>query len=191
MEWDESTEKFLSKLQMNSYELYLFYNKKYIIYQQTHQKYNIPILVLSAINSLVALTLPDFIRQEYVSIINAVISAGTGILGSILLYLRVNEKVNICFTNAYKLNTLQLKICKELSIERSARKSKGSQFLNECFQEYLSCLDSGIPIDKKLKNYMSEFERDIQTIPSETTSANNENILIIENENEQEKIFHV
>jgi hypothetical protein len=48
--------------------------------------------MLSALNSLCAIALNDFIPQRFVSILNAVISAGTGVLGSIQLYMKINEK---------------------------------------------------------------------------------------------------
>jgi hypothetical protein len=64
--------------------------------------FNIPILIISALNALCAIALNDFLAQRYVSILNAVLSAGTGVLGSIQLYMKINEKM----TNSVRASTL-------------------------------------------------------------------------------------
>jgi hypothetical protein len=154
-DWNDREEEYLKKLHFQTNQMYQFFNKKHLGYIQTSKKFNIPIMVLSAFNSLIALTLPSFIEQEYVSILNSIISAGTGILGSILLYLKLSEKMNLSLTLSIKLNMLSLKISKELSLARERRNQSGIAFLNDCFNEYIAIIDKSLPIDRKLKNFLT------------------------------------
>jgi len=81
--------------------------------------------VISSINALTAISLNEFLTQTYVSILNAILSAGTGILGSIQLYMKINEKMANALRTQVLMKRLALKISKELSIDRAQRATEG------------------------------------------------------------------
>lgn len=153
--WSDREEDFLRKLSYQSNLYYQYYNKQYYNLSNTSRKYNIPILVISSVNSLMAISLSQFIPQTFVSIANAILSATTGILGSIQLFLKINEKMSSCLIASIDFNHLYLKITKELSIDRHMRMSDGKTFLNECFNEYNQILEKAIPLEKKINNLLS------------------------------------
>ena len=153
--WSDREEDFLRKLSYQSNLYYQYYNKQYYNLSNTSRKYNIPILVISSVNSLMAISLSQFIPQTFVSIANAILSATTGILGSIQLFLKINEKMSRCLIASIDFNHLYLKITKELSIDRCIRMSDGKTFLNECFNEYNQILEKAIPLEKKINNLLS------------------------------------
>ena len=153
--WSDREEDFLRKLSYQSNLYYQYYNKQYYNLSNTSRKYNIPILVISSVNSLMAISLSQFIPQTFVSIANAILSATTGILGSIQLFLKINEKMSSCLIASIDFNHLYLKITKELSIDRCIRMSDGKTFLNECFNEYNQILEKAIPLEKKINNLLS------------------------------------
>lgn len=154
-EWTHREEVYLKKLHLQCLNMYSYYNKLHLSQMDVSKRFNIPIMVLSAINSLLALTLAAFIDQAFVSIINAIISAGVGILSSILLFLKVNEKITLSQSLSMKMNILALKISKELGLDKDHRTLDGTLFLNECFQEYLVIIDKSFPLDRKVKNYLT------------------------------------
>jgi hypothetical protein len=154
-EWNDTEVLYLKKLHYQTRLMHQYFNKKHLDYSKTHKKYHIPIMVLSSVNSLFCITLPSFMEQEYVSILNAVLSAGVGILGSILLYLKVDQKMNISYQISNSMSHLSLKISKELSIDKELRSQSGVSFLNECFNEYLSIMENALPIDKKINNFLN------------------------------------
>lgn len=166
--WDEREEQYLRKLNLQCLNMYHYYNKQYLKLNEISKKFNIPIMILSAINSLLALTLASFINQQYTSIINAILSATVGILSSILLFLKINEKINISFLLSSKMNILALKISKELNISRSTRTIDGAIFLNECYNEYIQIIDKSYPLNQKIKNYLKieDFINDLESITS-------------------------
>ena len=153
--WDEKEEMYLTKLEQQCNDLHAHHTKDHIAYNRLASKFNIPILVISAINALTAIALNDFMAQRYVSILNAILSAGTGVLGSIQLYMKINEKMTNALRASILMKRLALKISKELSIDRKQRSSEGQAFLQECFAEFNTALEQGNILEKKLANHMS------------------------------------
>jgi len=153
--WHDKEEAFLLKLenQANIYEKY--YNKDYIYYHKMSARFNIPILMISALNALSAIALNDFLPQKFVSILNAVLSSGTGVLGSVQLYMKLNEKMTNALRTQMLMKRLALKISKELSLDRVSRSSDGQIFLQECFGEFNAALEQANPIEKKLSNHLA------------------------------------
>lgn len=153
--WHDKQEEFLKKLELqcNSYQSY--FNKDYMYYHGLASKFNIPILIVSSINALCAISLNDFLGQRYVSILNAVLSAGTGILGSVQLYLKINEKMSNALRSSVLMKRLALKVSKELSIDREQRATEGQAFLSECFSEFNACIEQANPIEKKIQNFLA------------------------------------
>lgn len=153
--WHEKEEEFLKKLELQCNSYHAYFNKDYMYYHSLSSRFNIPILIVSSINALTAISLNDFLGQRYVSILNAILSAGTGILGSIQLYLKINEKMSNALRSGILMKRLALKISKELSIDRAQRATEGQAFLSECFSEFNACLEQSNPIEKKLQNFLA------------------------------------
>jgi hypothetical protein len=153
--WHKKEEDFLEKIekQCNAYTNY--FTKDYTYYHALSSRFNIPILIVSSINALTAISLNDFLSQRYVSILNAVLSAGTGILGSIQLYMKINEKMANALRSQILMKRLALKISKELSIDREQRATEGQAFLQECFGEFNAALEQANPVQKSISNFLA------------------------------------
>ena len=153
--WTNKEEEFLNKIerQCNAYAAY--FGKEYQYYHSLSSKFNIPILIISSLNALCAISLNDFLTQRYVSILNAVLSAGTGVLGSVQLYMKINEKMTNSTRSQILMKRLALKISKELSVDRASRTTDGQVFLQDCFSEFNASLEQSNPIEKKIQNYLA------------------------------------
>lgn len=163
MVWSSEEEDVLRIIRDQSYELYMHHLKDYTYYNKLSIKYNVPILIISALNSLMAIALTDFVDQKYVSIINAVLSAGTGVLGSVQLFLKVNEKLSKSVGSSILYEKLYHKIRKELLLDIPNREQDSKTFVNECFNEFLTYIEKSNPIEKK------KIKDKLQTI-SDTSS---------------------
>jgi hypothetical protein len=152
--WTTEEEDFLSNLEKQCNSYYDHNIKEFQYYNKMASRFNIPILVISALNSLCAIALNDFLPQRFVSILNAVLSAGTGVLGSIQLYMKLNEKMTNAMRASIHFKKLALKISKELTIARKDRTTEGQTFLTDCFSEFNTVLEQGNPIEKKIKNHL-------------------------------------
>lgn len=155
MRWHQDEDDFLIKLEQQCNTYYEHHNKDHMYFQKLSNKFNVPILVVSAINALTAVGLNSFVRQEYVSVLNAVLSAGTGVLGSVQLYLKINEKMTNAVRASILMKRLALKISKELSIASDHRVTDGQAFMNDCFAEFNTALEQGNPIEKSIANHMA------------------------------------
>jgi len=153
--WHAEEETFLENLQRQCEILYKHTLKEHHYYDRLSGKFNIPILVISSINSLTAVGLNAFIAQEYVSVLNAVLSAGTGVLGSIQLYLKLNEKMTKATRASVGYKRISLKISRELALSRDVRTSEGPAFVQDCFSEYNQVLEAANPIEKKLEEFLA------------------------------------
>jgi hypothetical protein len=154
-EWHDKEEAYLSKLETQCNQMQRHYAKEYTYYNVLSSRFNIPILIISSINALTAIALGQFIEQNMVSILNAVLSAGTGVLGSIQLYMKLNEKMTKSLSSSIHMKRIALKISKELSIERAQRVTEGVAFLNECFTEFNNTIEQGNPLEKSMENHLA------------------------------------
>jgi hypothetical protein len=153
--WFDKEEDFLSNIEKQCNILYKHHINDYMYYNKMSSRFNIPILIVSSVNALCAISLNDFLGQRYVSILNAVLSAGTGVLGSIQLFMKINEKMTNALRSSINIKRLALKISKELSIDRAQRISEGYPFMTECFSEFTTILEQGNPIEEKMANYLA------------------------------------
>ena len=156
--WHPDEQDFLAKLEQQCNTYYDHHSKDHLFYSKLSSKFNIPILIVSAANALTAVGLNSFIKQEYVSVLNAILSAGTGVLGSIQLYMKINEKMTNALRASILMKRLALKISKELSIAPENRVTDGQAFLVDCFSEFNTALEQGNPIEKDLPNHLAFTE---------------------------------
>ena len=154
-EWHDKEEAFLRKVESQCNYMQKHYSKEFTYYNGLSSKFNIPILVISSINALTAIALGQFVEQNMVSILNAILSAGTGVLGSIQLYMKLNEKMTKALNSSIHMKRIALKISKELSIDRAQRVTEGVAFLNECFTEFNGAIEAGNPLEKGLENFLA------------------------------------
>jgi len=168
--WFDSEEEFLKKIERQCNHFHKHYSDEYTYYNRLSSKFNIPILLVSAVNALTAVALNTFIDQKYVSIMNAILSSGTGFLGSIQLYMKLNERMANSLRSSIAMRRIALKISKELTIARELRVTEGLTFVQECFSEFNTTLESGNPIEKKMLNYLELTEDEIKSVSSQPVS---------------------
>ena len=167
--WFDEQETYLRNMERQCDVYYQHHTKDFVYYHSLASRFNLPILIVSAINALTAVALNEFVEQKYVSIMNAVLSAGTGVLGSIQLYLKINEKMTNATRSSLAFKRLGLKISKELTLGRNERVTEGLAFLSDCFAEFNTAIEQGNPVEKsKLVNYLA-LARPIDAPPTPTS----------------------
>ena len=154
--WSDEEEDFLKRMERQCDVYYNHHTGDFKYYHRLASKFNIPILIISSINALTAVAMNEFVPQKYVSIINAVLSAGTGVLGSIQLYMKINEKMTNALRSSIAFKRLGLKISKEITLAREDRVTEGQAFMSECFAELNTAIEQGNPVERtKLPNFMA------------------------------------
>lgn len=163
--WTSEEEKFLESLEKQCNDLYDHNIQEYKYYHGMAAKFNIPILIISAINALCAISLNDFLSQKYVSILNACLSSGTGVLGSIQLYMKLNERMTNSLRASINMKKLALKISKEMTIARKDRTTEGQTFLADCFSEFNTVIEQANPIEKTVTNHLALLKESVKQPP--------------------------
>jgi hypothetical protein len=175
--WTKSQVEFLHKLKAQCLEYSEFNRKQVKKYTTTNTHFNIPILVLSGLNSFVALGLQPFVKQEYISIINSVLSLTCGILSSTALYMKYNEKINTCVSCSHDLNDLHATIFKELSLDEDSRSMDGKDFCNKMFDEYTKIMQKHLVPKKHIHMFLlTDKEKqynDVPTVQTKISSSTN------------------
>jgi hypothetical protein len=153
--WNDKQEIYLVKLQNSCNLLHKFYTKNYFSNKYTLYYYKIPVIFLSSFNGLSSVGLQNFVKQEYISLTNAIISVGISIISSVELFVGVSNEMNSSLSSSFAFKRLSLDIGKELSIPRDEREFNGIVFLNQCYSRYVEIVANSIAVKKKMKDYLS------------------------------------
>lgn len=153
--WSKEVEELLDQIRTNSNILETHHKQKYFSIKKMVVWFRVPVIVLSSINALVAVSLTSYLPQNYISGMNACISFIIGTLTSIGLYLKVEDRMESELEASRSYHVLSLNIFKILSLKDPERGVDGDIFLNNCFSEYIKLFEqsglSDIEFSDKLK----------------------------------------
>ena len=112
------------------------HRKQFYYYKGFEKYFQIPLICLSAINSVVSVGLQAYTSQKNVSAINCLLSLLCGIISSIELYLRISETMENEMKMSREFYQLSICIYKFLNLPRDARSEDGKEFLNKVYSQY-------------------------------------------------------
>ena len=103
--------KLLKQIHLNSIYYSIYHNKRFWIYKNVlFIAFRLPLIILSAFNSFFAIGMQNKLPQSTISMANALISLGCGILTSIELFLNLNKKMELELTTYKNYYTLSIDI---------------------------------------------------------------------------------
>jgi len=170
--WTLDIETVLDQIRKNCLILTEYHRKKYLLLNGFIKWFRIPIIVVSAINSVFSVGLNKFINQDTVSVINCLMSLIVGVIGSIELYLAIQDKLNKELASSKNYYILSIDIYKILSLDRANRHSEATVFLDDHYNEYIKLVNASnireeyindYLIDIKMINVDIEIQTDIPT----------------------------
>lgn len=170
----EDIENLLENIRLNCVLLHKEHKKRYIKFKQTLKYYKLPVICLSAVNSLLSVSLQNYVEQGVISISCAVVSLICGVIGSVELYLQIatNMEKELITSKDYYL--LGIDIFKMLSLRNSNRNVDLKAFLDEKFQVYQKLIENSNILEKKVLDQLCPVPVMTQTIlsksPSNTTN---------------------
>lgn len=132
MEWTAQQEEFLRRLHFESHTLAEYNRRQFRVYSRIHQRFTIPILVISGTNSLFAVSTQAFLERDLISITNACLSLFRGILGSIQMFMKVDSKIHQSVICAHEFQKLLYRTSRELSVERMCVPTRAKSLLQKC-----------------------------------------------------------
>lgn len=145
----------LESLRQNSVILAREHKKRYLELKKTLQYYRLPIIIISALNSVFSIGLQPFINQTAISLLNCGLAMIVGIIGSIELFYAINKQMEIELMSSKDYYVLGTDIYKYLALTQSNRTIQSQQFLDECYGRYIKLIESSCVLKKKIEDRLA------------------------------------
>jgi len=135
--WSTDLETQLENIEKNSVVRCEIARKEYLQLIQIQKYFQIPVIIISGINSIFAVGLTSYMNQSLVSVLNCLLSFFVSIIQSIALYLNITKRIEISLSSYRDFYLLSIKINNCLRLNREHRSElDGRTFLRECLSEY-------------------------------------------------------
>lgn len=151
-EWTDDQETVLEKIRENCLEMKRSNTKSYLSYKDQLSRYKIPIIVLSAMNSVFSVGTQDYFPQNVISGVTCLISLIVGIIGSIQLYLQIEANMENCLVASKDYYNLAIDIYKNLTLTREHRSMSGKEYLDDIYNTYVSITEKTVLTTSKKYN---------------------------------------
>lgn len=151
----------LDKIRQNSNVLANYHRKRYLALKSRLKYFRIPIILLSSINSVSAVSLQGFLGQTYISLINMAISLIVGVIGSVEMFYQYTKQIEVELIGSKEFYILSCDIYKWLSLEQSNRVSSPKEFLNESYTRYIKLIETSIVLKRSVEDKLVKIERTV------------------------------
>jgi hypothetical protein len=135
--WNDRIEKLLDDIRINSNELSDHHKRLYFSIKNIVVYFKLPIIILSSLNAIIAVSLTNYLNQDIISGSNCLISFCIGILTSISLYLKIEDKLENENDMSKEYHKLGIDIYRILSLRTDDRGIDGDQYLNNIYNLYI------------------------------------------------------
>ena len=155
--WNIETEKILDNIRLNSIDLEAYHKTLYFQYKNIVSRVKVPIIVLSALNSIVSVSLQPYVNQNYISLMTCGLSFVVGVISSVSLLLKLEdntENEHVASRNYFRLSS---EISKVLSLKEDDRGVDADIFLNQKYNEYITFFDKSNIFEGEIKDKLKEL----------------------------------
>lgn len=157
-EFCDDIEKILNNLRKNAIIMSKAHKKRYLFLKSSLKYYRIPVILISSLNSVGAVSFQNFVPQSYISLGNMFLSLLVGVIGSIELYFGVSKNAEIELISGKDFYVLATDIYKILSLDRSHRLLDANNFLNECYSRYIKLCESSCILQGKIQDHLTVID---------------------------------
>jgi hypothetical protein len=151
--WSEDVENLCKDIENNTSKLSVIHKNNYLILHEQQKYFKIPIIILSSCNSIFAVGLNSYLKQDLVSSINCIISLICSIISSIELYINLQKRIEneLMSYRAYYLLGIKINNCLKLDREHRTE-SNGVQFLLEVENEYKTLFNDSLVNNREIED---------------------------------------
>ena len=181
--WTSDYEQILEAIRVNSILISDIKKKRYLYLKHILQYFRIPVIIFSGINSVFSVGLQPYMEQGTISVINCMLSLITGIIGSIELYLSIQNTMEKELTMSKDFYMLSIEIYKVLSLEREHRGEDAKAFLEDKFGVYEKLVENSNINTKRILDKLAPLPLNGSNIPQSssqmeiaTNSSSNDNV---------------
>jgi hypothetical protein len=177
-EWTTDQETVLEKIRQNALLMKKSNTKAYLYAKSRLAHYKIPIIILSAINSVFSVGAERYLPQHIISVTSCLISLTVGIIGSIQLYLQIEQSLETTLGSSKEFYNLAIDIYKTLALDRNHRPKTGDEYLNYIYSQYVAIHDKSLVMTKKYDDSLFQIPNSQQppftTLTTTTTEISSE-----------------
>ncbi len=137
-DWSDDIEFVLKEILENCSLISEHHKQSYLELQHTLKYFKIPVITISAVNSVFSFALLAWLKQSVVTSINCFLSLTCSIISSIELYLNIAKRSDVELTSYKNYYLLSVKINSVLKLDRQNRTPEPKLFLSEILNEYNS-----------------------------------------------------
>jgi hypothetical protein len=137
-EWTPDIESILTNILENCSLISEHHKQEYKNLQERLKYFKVPVIVISAMNSVFSFALLAWVSQEVTTSINCFLSLICSIISSIELYLNIAKRSDIELTSYKNYYLLSIKINAVLKLNKVNRVQDPKTFLSEIINEYNS-----------------------------------------------------
>jgi hypothetical protein len=163
----QDIEIILNNIRSNASLLSNYHRKRYIKLKSRLKYYRLPIIVISALNSVASVSLQPFIEQGYISLINMFLSLSCGIIGSIELFFGYSKQMELELSGSKEFYVLAVDIFKYLSLTPSNRSVDGVTFLAEAYSRYIKLIEASAILKTRIEDKLITL--DVTTLTSHSS----------------------
>jgi len=160
--WTPDIETILNNLRMNCLRLTEYHRSRYFKLTGLIKWFRLPVIVLSAINSVFGVMMTQFATQQTVTVFTSIISLIVGIIGSIELFLGVQDKLTRELTSSKDHYSLSTVIYKMLSLKKENRHVEALNFLDDHFSQYSKLIHESNIKDEMIYDYLLPVDSPVQ-----------------------------
>jgi hypothetical protein len=156
--WTPKVEKLLNDLRLNCILLEENHKKLYFDVKKVVFWFKIPIIFLSSINAISAVAFQNYLDQSYISATNCGLSFIIGLLTSVSLYMKVEDKLECELMSAKAYHKLAIDIYKVLMMEPDGRGVDGDVYLSSCYNEYVKLYERTNLMNCEIKDKLKKLD---------------------------------
>uniref|UniRef100_A0A2V0RIG9 VP11 n=1 Tax=viral metagenome TaxID=1070528 RepID=A0A2V0RIG9_9ZZZZ len=148
-----AAEVVLERVKHSCYTFHLQYRRRYLLARTRLAYYDIPIIVLSSVNSVFIAGGNTFMNAEAVYLITCMLALGVGIIQAVKTFLKVDENRENCLVTYKDLFRLFCELSIMLDQPRETRGVDPQKWMADKNSEYKEIMNKAIVLeDRRLRN---------------------------------------
>lgn len=145
----------LENIRQNSVTQASSHKKRYMVLKSRLKWYRLPVIALSAINSVFSIGLQPWLEQGTISVLNSGLALLCGIIGSVELYLQINKQMEQTLISSKDFYVLATDIFRYLKLRRENRHVTASVFIDETYNRYIKLIQSSLLLKKRIDDKLT------------------------------------
>jgi len=155
MDWTNDIEVCAENIRLNSVAFSNTHKKRYLYLKHLLLYFRLPVIIISGFNSVISVGLQSYLEQATISAITCLLALFCGIIGSIELFLGIQQQMENELNCSKDFYLLAIDIYKILSLLPTNRNIDGKTYLDEKYQIYIKLVENSALLRWKINDSLT------------------------------------